>query len=145
MTVTSGYTDLLGATVAINNPQSGDTLNFITQNGISGSYAGGVLTLTGSATPAQYQMALQSVTFFTTSTITTARSLSIAALDGSLNSNSVSEQVDVYGPDLRITTTDNWADRRHPRHRFGRSRQPDHLYDRGHECRDRWHDGRLDR
>ena len=55
-------------TISAGTLQSGDTLNFTNQNGISGSYSGGVLTLTGSATPAQYQTALQSVTFSTTST-----------------------------------------------------------------------------
>ena len=60
----------------------GDTLNFTNQNGISGSYSGGVLTLTGSATLAQYQTALQSVTFSTTSNIVATRSLTIVAIDG---------------------------------------------------------------
>ena len=83
VTVTSNDTDLTGATVTISagTLQSGDTLNFTNQNGITGSYSGGVLTLSGSATPAQYQTALQSVTFSTTSTNTTTRSLSIVALD----------------------------------------------------------------
>ena len=70
VTVSSDDADLTGATVTISSGtlQSGDTLNFTNQNGISGSYSGGVLTLSGSATPAQYQAALQSVTFSTTST-----------------------------------------------------------------------------
>ncbi len=109
VTVTSASTDLAGATVTINNLQSGDSLDFTNQNGISGVYSAGVLTLSGSATPAQYQAALQSVTFSTTSTNTTTRSLSIVALDNLLNSTSASEQVDVSGPDLEITTTDNWG------------------------------------
>ena len=81
LTVSSSDADLSGATVTISagTLQSGDTLNFTNQNGISGSYSGGVLTLTGSATPAQYQTALQSVTFSTTSTNTTTRSISIVA------------------------------------------------------------------
>ena len=87
VTVTSYDADLTGATVTISagTLQSGDTLNFTNQNGITGSYAGGVLTLSGSATPAQYQAALQSVTFSTTSTNTTTRSLSIVAVDSSLD------------------------------------------------------------
>src|SRR5205814_8649947 len=42
-----------------------DVLGFTTQNGITGSYAAGtgILTLTGSATVAQYQAALRSVTY----------------------------------------------------------------------------------
>ena len=81
VTVSSSDTDLTGATVTISagTLQSGDTLHFTNQNGITGSYSGGVLTLSGSATPAQYQTALQSVTFSTTSTNTTTRSISIVA------------------------------------------------------------------
>ena len=95
VTVTSSDADLTGATVTITNYQTGDTLNFTNQNGISGSYSGGVLTLSGSATPAQYQAALQSVTFSTTSTNTDHRSLSIVAIDGSLDSNPAAESVKV--------------------------------------------------
>ncbi len=110
VTVTSYDTDLTGATVTIGSGyQSGDTLHFTNQNGISGSYSAGVLTLSGSATPAQYQTALQSVTFSTTSTATTTRSLSIVALDsndtGDAPSNSAAEQVNIA--DLQITTSDN--------------------------------------
>ena len=77
--------DLSGATRDHHrNSQPGDTLHFTNQNGISGSYSGGLLTLNGSATPAQYQAALQSVTFSTTGTNTNTRSLSIVAIDGSL-------------------------------------------------------------
>ena len=41
--------DLTGATVTISSGtlQSGDTLNFTNQDGISGSYSAGVLTLSG--------------------------------------------------------------------------------------------------
>ena len=56
---------LAGATVTISSGlQTGDTLHFTDQNGISFvSYTGGVLTLSGTATLAQYQTALRSVTF----------------------------------------------------------------------------------
>ena len=64
-------TNLTGATVSITgNFMSGqDILEFITQNGITGSYdaSTGVLTLSGTATVAQYQTALRSVTYFNTS------------------------------------------------------------------------------
>ena len=58
--------DLAGATVSIGTGfLSGDTLNFINQNGITGSYDAthGVLTLGGTATLANYQAALESITF----------------------------------------------------------------------------------
>ncbi len=97
VTVSSNDTDLTGATVTISagTLQSGDSLSFDNQNGISGAYSGGVLTLSGSATPAQYQAALQSVTFSTTSTNTTTRSLSIVAVDNALTSNAAAESVNV--------------------------------------------------
>ena len=57
---------LVGATVTIGSRfESGDTLHFVDQSGIVGTYdpAAHVLTLTGTATVAQYQSALQWVTF----------------------------------------------------------------------------------
>src|SRR5499426_2293620 len=57
---------LAGATVTIADGfQSGDTLHFVDQSGIVGTYdpTAHVLMLTGTATVAQYQSALQSVTF----------------------------------------------------------------------------------
>ena len=82
-------------TISADTLQAGDTLNFTNQNGINGSYSGGVLTLSGGATPAQYQAALQSVTFSTTSTNTTTRAISIVVSDGPLVSGSAAEQVNV--------------------------------------------------
>ena len=60
---------LAGATVTISTGfLAGDTLNFTKQNGITGSYIGttGVLTLTGSASLAAYQAALDSITYDST-------------------------------------------------------------------------------
>ena len=88
--------NLAGATVAISSGfASGDLLNFINQSGISGSYvaATGLLTLTGSATVAQYQTALRSVTYSSTSGNPTAfgvnrtRTVSFVANDGSAANN----------------------------------------------------------
>ena len=108
VTVEAADTDLTGATVSISSGtlQSGDLLNFTNQNGISGSYAGGVLTLTGTATPAQYQAALQSITFSTTSTTTAARAISIVVLDGSQISDPAAESVSVtvFGSVVTIKT-----------------------------------------
>ena len=79
-------TQLTGATVSITEGlTSGDTLAFTNQNGISGSYANGVLTLTGTATLAQYQSALRSITFTTTNddptTNSTTRTVSWQVVD----------------------------------------------------------------
>ncbi len=70
LTITDGDSaNMAGATVTITDFVSGDVLTFTNQNGITGSFnaATGVLTLTGTATTAQYQAALRSVTYGTTS------------------------------------------------------------------------------
>ena len=56
---------LTGATVQISGGFiAGDTLNFTNQNGITeASFSNGELTLTGNATAAQYQSALESITY----------------------------------------------------------------------------------
>ena len=79
---------LTGASVRIaNGVQAGDALGFATQNGIAGSYADGVLTLSGSATTAQYQTALRSVTFRSDNDApVAAKAIEFRASDGSLES-----------------------------------------------------------
>ncbi|UCU92299.1 cadherin domain-containing protein [Hydrogenophaga taeniospiralis] len=70
-------TQMAGATLTISNGYiAGDALDFAEQNGISGSWnaATGVLTLSGTASVAQYQEALRSVTFVSTSDDPTATS-----------------------------------------------------------------------
>ena len=67
LTVTDAdNTTLASATVSITSGLfAGDALNFTNQNGITGSYSSstGILTLTGSASIANYQTALRSITF----------------------------------------------------------------------------------
>ncbi|RNL63296.1 right-handed parallel beta-helix repeat-containing protein, partial [Nocardioides marmoriginsengisoli] len=65
LTVTDveGGPNATGAAVTITSPVAGDLLHFTTQNGITGNFASGVLTLSGSATLANYQAALRSVQF----------------------------------------------------------------------------------
>ena len=81
-------TSLASATVSItgNFHAGDDVLGFANQNGITGSYnaATGVLTLTGAASLANYQMALRSVTYFNTSDnpSTDVRTISYAVDDG---------------------------------------------------------------
>ncbi len=92
---------MTGATMVLTNAQSGDTLNFSSQNGITGSYSSGTLTLGGTATSAQYQTALQSVTFNSSNTSTTTRSISVRSMTQSASastSNTVTDTVDVYAP-----------------------------------------------
>ncbi|MEI6615285.1 MAG: cadherin-like domain-containing protein, partial [Cyanobium sp. ELA507] len=86
--------NLSGATVAISSGFSaGDLLSFANQNGISGAYnaASGVLSLSGSATVAQYQAALRSVGYSSSSENPTAssasRSISWLVNDGGAANN----------------------------------------------------------
>jgi len=83
--------NLTGATVQITNYIGGqDVLNFVDQNGITGAFNSGLLTLTGSATLAAYQTALQSITYDNTSSTpdTTDRAIRFQVKDGPVNSNS---------------------------------------------------------
>ncbi|MBC6430546.1 DUF4114 domain-containing protein [Nostoc sp. HG1] len=76
-----------------------DTLAFTNQNGITGSYdnTNGVLTLTGSATVAQYQTALQSVTYQNSSDnpSTTTRTISFVVNDGTLDSTAKTRNINL--------------------------------------------------
>ncbi|MEI7769108.1 MAG: Ig-like domain-containing protein [Chloroflexales bacterium] len=93
--------NLAGATVTISvGYQSGqDVLAFTSQLGITGSFnaVSGVLTLTGSAPPADYQTALRTVTFGNASDnpSTAARTITFKVNDGALDSNIASRQVTV--------------------------------------------------
>ena len=87
---------LLSATVAIQGAIAGDTLNFANTGTITGSYDAttGVLTLSGAASVADYQAALNSVTYSfatggdpTGGGSHTARSISWSVFDGVANSN----------------------------------------------------------
>src|SRR5260221_143881 len=92
---------LASATLAItaNFVTGEDVLGFTTQNGIAGSFNGdsGVLALTGSATVANYQIALRSVTYANASTnpSTAARTVSVVANDGTANSNTATRAITV--------------------------------------------------
>lgn len=98
--------NMASATVSIaSNYISGqDYLGFNSQNGISGSFDGttGVLTLSGSATLANYQTALQSVTYTNTSGSPdmSTRTISFLVNDGSANSNATTRNI-------TITATNN--------------------------------------
>ncbi|MBS0471020.1 MAG: M10 family metallopeptidase C-terminal domain-containing protein [Proteobacteria bacterium] len=95
--------NLAGATISISSGfVSGDTLNFVNQNGITGSWnaATHILTLSGSASLANYQAALRSITFSSSSDDPTnaARTVSWSVDDGqSANhaSNSVTTTINV--------------------------------------------------
>ncbi len=99
-------TMLVGATVSItqNFDAGGDILGFVNQNSISGAYdeTTGILTLTGVDTVANYQTALQSVSFINNSSnpVTADREISFVANDGT--DDSVVATSTVVVPDLTI-------------------------------------------
>ncbi|BAZ31323.1 hypothetical protein NIES4074_37950 [Cylindrospermum sp. NIES-4074] len=87
-------TYLTGATVSIGNYISNqDILKFANQNGITGSFNSntGLLTLTGTATVANYQTAIRSISYQNLSDhpTTTPRTIQFTVNDGTTNSNSV--------------------------------------------------------
>jgi hypothetical protein len=93
---------LTGATIAISGGYlAGDTLGFANQNGITGSYAAGTLTLSGTASLADYQTALDSISFSSTSADPTAghtdnaRAITWTVTDAAAASSGASSQVTV--------------------------------------------------
>jgi hypothetical protein len=76
-----------------------DVLGFTTQNGISGSFnpGTGTMTLTGSSSVTNYQTALASVTYVNTSDNPSgaARTVTITANDGTVNSTPVTDTINV--------------------------------------------------
>ncbi len=110
--------NLAGATVAIGSSfLAGDTLNFTNQNGITGSYNSGtgVLTLSGTASIANYQAALRSITYSSTAADATAgntdlsRVISWTVRDGSTsNGTSTTDTSDLAvtnGPQIGVGGT----------------------------------------
>ncbi|HTU26808.1 MAG TPA: hypothetical protein VMF30_15475 [Pirellulales bacterium] len=66
------------ATYSYGIADPGVTLGFTNQNGITGTFSNGVLSLSGVATAAEYQAALQSVTFSTTDSTTSPVAIQFA-------------------------------------------------------------------
>ncbi len=109
-------TNLAGATISITTNFSqtdGDALNFTTQNGITGSYAAstGVLTLSGTATLANYQTALRSITFSNTDSAGSnlaTRTVSFQVDDGGAannTSNTATRDVNVGPANSALSST----------------------------------------
>ncbi|RCJ28200.1 hypothetical protein A6S26_11720 [Nostoc sp. ATCC 43529] len=93
--------NLSSATVSISSGfvSGQDILAFTNQNGITGSYnsSTGILTLTGSATIANYQTALRSITYTNSSDnpTTTPRTVSFVVNDGTVNSSAVTRNINI--------------------------------------------------
>ena len=108
LTVTDAdNTTLTSGTVTVANLISGDMLGFTNQNGITGSYNSGtgILTLSGSASLANYQAALRSIVFQSTGTSTTTRNISFIVSDGISNSTTVTRSITVNPPPATVTAT----------------------------------------
>jgi len=81
-------TNITQATITLTNAQVGDVLAAGTMPaGITASVVGNVVTLSGAATLADYQMAIQMVTFSTSSVDATPRSVEVVVTDGANISN----------------------------------------------------------
>jgi Putative Ig domain/Bacterial Ig-like domain (group 3) len=112
----SSATTLASGTVSIGAGfESGDILEFTNTSAtlfgnITGSYnpGTGVLTLTSSgatATLAQWQVALRSIVFSTSATVSGARTISFVVNDGALNSAAATKVVNVSAPTISVTPT----------------------------------------
>ncbi len=103
ITITDGdNTTLQGATVRITAglQTAEDVLVFTNQNGITGTYAAGTLTLAGSASLANYQAALRSVQYRNNaaSPNVASRTITFAVTDGTNTSNSVTTVLSINRP-----------------------------------------------
>jgi hypothetical protein len=91
LTVTDPDSSMVSAQVRVSaNFQAGDSLNFLDQNGITGSYAPGtgVLALGGTTTVANYQAALRSITFSSTNNDPgVSKTIEFKVNDGLVDSN----------------------------------------------------------
>jgi hypothetical protein len=90
--------NLSGATATLTNFQTGDTLSVTESGGITSAFAGGVLTLSGSASPDAYQTVLRTLVFNTTSTDKTTRTIDVKANDGTSDSAIATATVTFPGP-----------------------------------------------
>ena len=101
ITVTDSDSNITGATVSMttNYVNGQDTLNFTNQNGITGSWVAGtgVLTLTGTTTPANYQTAMRTITYSNTANNVTSnnRNVNFVASDAIGAGNTATRQVAV--------------------------------------------------
>ncbi|MCS7469466.1 DUF2341 domain-containing protein, partial [Stieleria sp. ICT_E10.1] len=94
-------TDLESAVVQItgNYANGEDVLTFVDQNGISGVWnaGAGTLTLTGTATVAQYEVALRSITYTNSSDnpSTLTRTVAFTVNDGDVDSNTQTRDISI--------------------------------------------------
>jgi Domain of unknown function (DUF4347)/Cadherin-like/Right handed beta helix region len=89
--------DLAGAVITLTNPEVSDLLGFVSQNGITGIYDSGTkrLTLTGTASRANYEAAIRSITYENSSDkiALTLKTLTLTVSDGNLDSVQIHEDI----------------------------------------------------
>ena len=90
-------TQIESATVTISNFFNGDDLSFTSLFGITGSFVGDTLSLSGSASLAQYEAVIHSIVYSNTdeNPSPATRTVEIVVNDGSLDSNPISRDVEV--------------------------------------------------
>ncbi len=103
--------ELTSATIEItgNLDTPDDQLNFVDQLGITGSYTAGtgILTLSGTASLADYQTAIRSVTFSSDNLVSPSgltRTITITGFNGSDATNSVERELDIISTYTDLTT-----------------------------------------
>jgi VCBS repeat-containing protein len=96
LTVADPDSQIAGATVTVSSATADDRLAFSSQLGITGSYAAGTLTLSGTASPANYQTALRSVTYANLSdSPPAARTITFQVTDGAVQSNAATRGITI--------------------------------------------------
>jgi hypothetical protein len=112
LAVSDGDDDNLGSAkiqITANYTPSEDFLRFTDQNGITGAWdaSGGILTLTGQSTKANYQGALRSIQYENTNMenpVTGIHTVSFVVNDGKVFGNVVSRGIYVNGPVSAVLT-----------------------------------------
>ncbi len=100
--------NLESALVTLTNFQVGDVIEADNMpNGITASVVDGVVTLSGSATVSDYELALESLTFNSTSEDRTPREFEFTVFDGDKHSNTMEVSVDIGGCSLNTGYYEN--------------------------------------
>jgi VCBS repeat-containing protein len=106
-------TQITGGSISLTNPVTGDTLSFTNTGTITGIFSGGVLTLTGTDTLANYQAALREICFSSTSNDPTVngtrptRTVTFSVTDANGSSGANGQQTGTTTSTINITGTNS--------------------------------------
>ncbi len=104
-------TNLESATVTLTNYQDGDVIGYSSlPTGITATITNGVVALSGTATVEDYETALESLTFETTSDNRDPRTFEFTVNDGDKTSNTMEVSVDIGGCSLNTGSYTNSVD-----------------------------------